>query len=79
MHSSRMRTICCRGCWGDVSQHALGSGWCVSQHALGVCLGGVCRGRMFAQGSVCHTTPTPLRTESDACENITLPQLRCGR
>ena len=34
--------------------------------------GGVCRG-------VCHTHTHPVNRITDSCENITLPQLHCGR
>ena len=50
---------------------------CVSSAAVAVCLGGVSAWeRVFARGGV-HN---PLWTEflTHACENITLPQLRCG-
>ena len=57
----------------------------VSQHALGrgvSAQGGVCRGCLLG-GSVSPggVVDTPLWTEflTYACENITLPQLRCGR
>ena len=72
---------------GGVSQHALDMGICVSQHELGRgCLlrrgvsareGGVCPGRSLP--SVCWDTCLPVNRMTDACENITLPQLRCGR
>ena len=57
---------------GGLSQHTLGRG-CVSQHVLGrgdVYMGGVCPG-------VC--LPPPVVRMTDACENITFPQLRSGR
>ena len=61
---------------GDVSQHSLGWGVCVSQHALGrlgcikACTGqGVC---VCPGGAFPHTPPMDRIT--DACENITFPQ-----
>ena len=63
MHSSRMRTVRSSG--------AVEGG--VSQHALG---GGVCPGGCLP--SACWDTP-PVDRMTDACKNITLPQLRCGR
>ena len=50
--------------------------------------GGVCPGDVFAQGGVCLeevclpggvSARHPLNRITDACENITLSQLRCGR
>ena len=44
----------------------------------GVCSGGVCGGCLPRRG-VCHTPHPPVDRMTDACENITLPQLRCRR
>ena len=59
-------------------------GGCVSApgggvSALGcVCLGGVCSGGSASVHSACwDTTPPPVNRITHACENITLPQLRC--
>ena len=66
MHSSRM-------CTGHCNSPLLG----------GVCLGGVCLGGCLPGGSVCQEgfcqTPPPVNRSTDASENITLPQLLCGR
>ena len=48
MHYSRMRTVCCSGHWGRISQNALGRGCLPRGCILGVC---VCLG-MSAQGGV---------------------------
>ena len=83
MHSSRMRTVLCSGRrGGDVC--CGGGGWCLLWEVSAV--GGVCRG-VSAQGGVCQgvSAPvhagihTPVNRITDACENITLPQLRCRR
>ena len=74
--------LACTGHERCVSQHALGREGCVSQLALGR---GVSAQGVSAQGgvywglpeSVCHTHP-PVNRMTDACENITFPQLRCG-
>ena len=74
---------------GRVSQHSLGKGECVyiSQHALGgggivsaqgVGLPGVSAQERGVCPSACWDRP-PVDRMTDACENITLPQLRCGR
>ena len=44
----------------------------------GVCPGGVCPGGVCPEG-VCQTPPPPVNTIPDRCQNITLPQLRCGQ
>ena len=73
MHSSRMRTVRCSSrllwgvCPGGVS-------------AQGVSTQGVSDwGGMSARGCLPDTPPPPVDRMADACENITLPQLRCGR
>ena len=72
-----------------VSQHTLGRG-CVSQHALGRGVypsvhwagGGLAKGVCVSAQRVVSpgvsATP-PVNRITDACEKITLPQLRCGR
>ena len=63
-----------------------------SMHCAGVCLargvsslGGVCLARggcLLCQGGgipACTEADPPVNRITDACENITLPQLRCGR
>ena len=80
MHSSRMHTVCCSGCWGV---YLWGGGWVsdwrvsprgevsaqrgVSQHALG-------RG-CLAQCILWYTPPRRTEFLTHACENITFPQL----
>ena len=41
----------------------------------------VCSWGVSVPGGKClpHTTTPPVNRMTDACENITLPQLRCGR
>ena len=74
MHASRMPTVrcsshlVCGGGGGGVSAQGVVSAWGVSAEEGG----NVCPGR-----GVCHTPP--VNSITDACENITLPQLRCGR
>ena len=71
MHSSRMHTIRCSGRLLDGRVGGVCPGGClprgVSTHGDGICQVGVCQ------------TPPPLNRITDRCENITLPQLRCGR
>ena len=67
MHSSRMRTVPCSGRRGG-GVAARG----------GVCIQGVCPGRCLLEGGVSqHALWTEFLTH--AYENITFPQLRCGR
>ena len=90
MHSSRMRTIrrSSRLLGGGVCQPGgcLPGGGCLPARGRlpaggvfylpGQCLpggGGVCPGGCLAD------TPTPMDRMTDTCENITLPQLHCGR
>ena len=91
MHSSRMRSVCCSGRRGGclpIGGVVCTGGWWVG----GVCpLGGVCpRGvspSLYWAGVVSAPvqagihTPPPHWTKflTHACENITFPQLRCGR
>ena len=72
MHSSRMRTVRCssRLLGGGVSDQGV-SDWGVSAQRA-VCPGGVCREGLLPD-------IPPVNRIADACENITLPQLRCGR
>ena len=93
MHSSRMRTSCLLTvCWsllpGGVCSWGCGLGGVCSE-------GGVCSRGMSALGGVCFwgvvwevwsrgyipacTEADPPCGQTDACENITLAQLRCGR
>ena len=68
LHSSRMRTA--RALTVSHSMLAGGEGWVSAR-------GGVCyRGGLLQGGS--EVTP-PVNRITDACKNITLPQLRCGR
>ena len=68
-----MRTVRCTGRWvGACIPACTGQGVCVYPSmywAGGVCLSG---------GGLPHTPP-PVGRMTDACEHITLPQLRCGR
>ena len=69
MHSSRMRTVRCSGRPGGMSAQG-----CVSAGGV-VCLPvGVCPG-----GCLPASNPPPVDRMTDTCENITLPQLHCGR
>ena len=88
MHSSRMRTgrsltVCWRLLPGGVSAWSGGvSGpWGVGLWSRGVCLvRGVCvpgPGGLASQHALRQTSPVDRIT--DACKNITLAQLRCGR
>ena len=63
MHSSRMRTVRCSGRRG-VSHRGLS--------AQGI----VCPGGCLPQ---CMLGYTSMNRMTNACENITLPQLLCGR
>ena len=80
MHSSRMRT----GRSLTVCRSLLPRGGCC---LLGGCLpgevspGGVCLGGLLPGGypSMQWGRPPPLNRITDACKNITLAQLRCGR
>ena len=72
MHSSRMRTIRCSSRLGGGLPR---EGVCLGVSALGMsALGGVCLG----QGCLLPH-PLPVNKITDTCENITLPQLHCGR
>ena len=65
--------------WGNLAKTYVGAPYPPQGNpgsATGVCLRGVSAYAVSAQGSVCHT---PVNRITDACENITLPQLRCGR
>ena len=71
---------------GGVSQHALDEGCIQACTGQGVCVQGVSAQEGVSDwGSVCpgRCLPQPLLTSvnrmTDARENITLPQLRCGR
>ena len=74
MHSSRMRTVRCSGRRGG------GGGGCLPSGVVCIpaCTGqGGCLTRwVFAQCTLGYTSPVNRMT--DACENITLSQLRCG-
>ena len=76
MHSSRMRTV-------RSSSRLLGRGVYPGRACLGgVCPGDVCPwGALWGGVSEYALRQTPPRTEflTHARENITLPQLRCGR
>ena len=70
--------LCIPACIGQgdvyLSMHWAGRGICLRVSACGV----------SAQGGVCLTHPKqhpphPVNRMTDACENITLPQLRCRR
>ena len=61
---------------GWVSQHALGRGVYPSMHLEGGCLP---KGCLPGGGCLPNTPSPPVDRVTDACENITLPQLRCGR
>ena len=69
-------------CYGGVCPRGVSARGCLPRGCLGVCLGGVCLGGCMPWG-VSATPPrlthTPVNRITDACENITLPQLRCGR
>ena len=78
MHSSRMRTICCRYHWGG--------GVCLGDVCRGVSAWGGClpRGGVWLEVSgqgvsvpVHAGIHTFCEQITDACENITLPQLHC--
>ena len=82
MHSSKMCTVRCSGrrrggCLpGGVCQGVLPRG-CLPREGVVPASG------VSAKGIVCLSvgwdTHTPLDRMTDACENITFPQLRCGR
>ena len=90
MHSSRMRTVRCRSrlLWGGVclgvsAQGGVGPEVSASGvSAQGVSAQGVSAQGVSAQGCLpkggIWQTP-PVNRMTDACENITLPHLRCGR
>ena len=86
MHSSRMRTVRCSGRRGGgacIPACTGQGGMYPSMHWAG----GVYRSMHWAGGVSARgclpegvsATPPPLDRMTDACENITLPQLRCGR
>ena len=80
MHSSRMRTVRCNGCreGGGLCIPACTEWGCISAcTAQGVSAGGCLLGGLPGGGGVRHTPPVDKMT--DACENITLPQLPFGR
>ena len=53
---------------------------CVPSATVAVCSRGWVSARgCLPVGDVCQTTPPPVNRMTDVCENITLPQLRCGR
>ena len=61
-----------------VSQHALGRG--VSARGQGEgCLHGACACQVGGGGEMSAAHNPSVNRITDACENITLPQLRCGR
>ena len=73
---------------GCVSQHALGRGVSTGGFLprgvsvqVGVCLyrGNVCPGGVAESACWDTHSPTSVNRITDACENIALPQLRCGR
>ena len=73
MHSSRMRTV------RSSSRLPRGvSDWGVSDRGGSAQKGSVCPGVSVLGGCLPGGTP-PVDRMTDACENITLPQLRCGR
>ena len=83
MHSSRMRTVRCSGRLGGDLPRGVSSRGCVCPGEDGVCPGedGVCPGEdgvYPGEDGVCpglvYTSPTVDRI-TDACENITFPQL----
>ena len=79
-------------CWGGMSAWGVSAQGRVSPRGVsvqgglprGVCPGGCLPGRCLPGGRGCLPqcmlgyTP-PVNKITDACENITLPQLRCGR
>ena len=71
MHVSRMFTVHCSGRpWGVSACQ----GECLPAGGGGICLP---RGVVCLPGGAC--LQDPLDRMTDACKNITLPQLRCGR
>ena len=72
MHSSRMHTACCNGHFSSHT-HPLS---CIPP-AMHVPPAMQAPPAMHTPP--CHAHPRPVNRITDACENITLPQLRCGR
>ena len=70
-------------CLGGVYPGGVSARGCLPWGCLGVYLGGVCLGGVCLGGCLPHPLPadthTPVNRITDACENITLPQLRCGQ
>ena len=75
---------------GGISQNALGRGVSAQEGGVhpsmhwaggGVCVCiPACTGQVWCLPGVGGpATPPPVNRITDACENITLPQLRCGR
>ena len=85
MHSSRMRSVYCSGRQGVCIPACTGQGGGSGQGVSGQggCLpGGGCLprgGGVCLLGCLPHTPLLPVNRMTDVCENITLPQLRCGR
>ena len=93
MHSSRMRTVRCSSCLlggGGVCPEGVPlstNGVCLPRvSAQGAEVGGVCPGGVSERGKGylprgCLPEPPPplVNRITDACENMKLLQLRCGR
>ena len=87
MHSSRMRTVRRSGCPGGGCPGGVCPGVCVCVSGGGVSRRGFCPGYVSREGAVCVSreggvqgvsathTPPPVNKITDACENITFPQL----
>ena len=81
MHSSRMRNVRCSGCGGCIPA-CTGQGVSTQGYLPRGCLPGGCLTSKVSAKRVSvqevSTTHTPVNRITDACENITLLQLRCG-